>query len=174
MPLFLLKFWKPIAAAILLAAVAFMWHHQYTRGVKAGKAAEHALWQADTARRDAAAAKAALVAKQAQNDAITDGQEIAHALQEKLAAAESGRSDLERLLQRTRAQVRASEANRATDKIIAHQASESERDAAIRQLDEQLASATAGLRTEAGMNADRLDSLVAFLNGQKVCPLLVE
>lgn len=45
MPIFLLKYWRYITAAVLLAAIAFAIHHYGATRYKAGKAAQVALYE---------------------------------------------------------------------------------------------------------------------------------
>jgi hypothetical protein len=136
------------------------------RRADAREAEIRALWEADTAVRDKVAADALAKAEADKAAALTRNQEIEYDYQQKLAAADAGRDDLERLLQRTRSEVRRGASREATSVTIATSAGEARRLEELRRLDDRIAAATADLRVEAGKNADQLDALLAEIGPQ--------
>lgn len=157
--------WRLIGVGVLLAGLAggYLWHRHSL--IASGRAQVQALWDADTARRDAATAEAKADLAEDTTDAVVIGVEEDHGLEEKLAAAVADRDGTFRLLQRARSEVRACASGRATDAIIAADASAQERADAVDR-------AVAGVVTEHRMNADQLDALISVLERQQVCPIV--
>lgn len=158
---FAFKHWRILAAVAAVGAVWWQVDSYGDRREAAGKSAVQALWDADTAMRDAAAAAAIAAAEAAKVAAQARNVEIENDYLSKLAAADAGRDDLERLLQRARGEVRSITSREATSLTIAHAAGEARRLEELRRLDDRIAAATADLRVEAQKNADQLDAVLA-------------
>jgi hypothetical protein len=149
----------------VLAAV--WWVRAYADRVADAREAEvRALWADDTARRDKVAADAINAAEADRLAAVAHGQEVERDYLAKIAAADAGRDDLERLLRTARYQVRASTSNAHTTARIAESASEARSFEELRRLDDRVAAATADLRVEAGQNADQLDAVLEAIRPQ--------
>lgn len=99
-----------IAGAVIAAGVLGYGHSRY----KAGKAAEHALWAADTAARDKAAAEAIAAQKAAELAAQAHNQEIQTDANTKLAAIAADRDNLSGMLRRADDRIRSLAAAKAT------------------------------------------------------------
>lgn len=156
-----------IAVPVVVLLVAWWQIRAYADRVADEREGEIlALWEADTAARDKAALEAVAAATALAKAAVERNRDIEADYLAKLAAADAGRDDTLRLLQRARDQVRAGSSREATSLTIAAQASETRRLEELRRLDDRIAAATADLRLEAGQNADQLDAVLAELGPQ--------
>lgn len=151
-----------IAVPVVVLGLAVWQVRAYADRVADAREQEvRALWEADTAARDLAAVQAVAAATALAKAALERNRDIEADYLAKLAAADAGRDDTLRLLQRARDQVRAGASREATSLTIAAQASEARRIEELRRLDDRIAAATADLRVEAGQNADQLDAVLA-------------
>jgi hypothetical protein len=104
-----------IAVPVLVLLVAVWQVRAYADRVADGREAEiRALWEADTAARDLAAVQAVAAATALAKAALERNRDIEADYLAKLAAADAGRDDTLRLLQRARDQVRAIAGREAT------------------------------------------------------------
>lgn len=111
---FLLRFWKPLAGAGLLALIAWQIHAYGERREQDGRAAVQALWEADSAARQSATDKAIAAAAAAQEAQRQHNEVIEREYQEQLAGIAADRDGVYRLLQQARGEVRRLAASEAT------------------------------------------------------------
>lgn len=108
----LLRFWKPLAGAIVLVGILWAVHHH---GYNAGKATVQAAWDKDKSARAAASAKA--TADAAATDAANRARNevIEREYQSKLAAIAADRDSLAGRLREYESRLRSFAAAKATD-----------------------------------------------------------
>jgi biopolymer transport protein ExbB/TolQ len=111
---FLLRFWKPLAGAAVLALIAWQIHAYGERREQDGRAAVQALWDADTKARDEATAKAIAAQAAAAEAQRKANEEIERDYEAKLAGVAADRDGVERMLREARDQVRRLAASAAT------------------------------------------------------------
>lgn len=111
---FLLRFWKPLAGAAVLALIAWQIHAYGERREQEGRDAVQALWAADTLARDKAASDAIAAARAAQEAQRKQNEVIESEYQARLASIAADRDSVERMLREARDQVRSLAAAEAT------------------------------------------------------------
>lgn len=158
--------WRWIGGAALVLLAVWQIRAYADRVADEREGEIRALWEADTAARDKAAAEAIAAEVARQEAQRRQNEETEREYLEKVAAAESGRAELERVLLGARREVRIAASREASSLTIAAQASEARRLEELRRLDDRIAAATADLRVEAGQNADQLDAVLAELEPQ--------
>lgn len=148
-----------LLAAALIGALTWYRHSLIAAGIKQGEARINALWQADTAKRDAIAAHSIAAAREKEQTARDANALIEDAYEQKLVAAAGEHDGYFRMLQQARGKVLACGAREATSATIAATAGEA-------SIADRIDRATAGLITEARNNADQLDALIGVVKPQ--------
>ena len=143
-------------AVAALAAGALWYRHSL---IAEGKAQVQALWDADEAAEKAVADAASLEALRQDAEDAQRNEGVIRDLNEKHAADLAGRDNLYRLLQRHAATTDTIRASQIAGSAAALAASETRRD---ERLDGLLADAL----TDARLNADQLDALIAVVKPQ--------
>lgn len=99
---FLLRFWKPLTGAALLALVVWQIHAYGCRREEAGRSAVQAMWEADSMARDKAMADAIAAQKAAEEAWRKQNEVIESEYQARIASIAADRDSTYRLLQQAR------------------------------------------------------------------------
>lgn len=149
-------------AAVVWWQVTAYGDRERKAGEAAGRSAVEVLWQADLAAAQQAAEKAVAENKAKEEAARTTNEQIITDYINRISASAGERDRIAGLLNRARGEARNCAATEAANTSAAFAASQAQRNEYLRQLD----SAIAGLRAEAGNNADQLDALIAVVKPQ--------
>lgn len=113
----LLKYWRYIAGAALLAAFVLAIHRYGTVRYKAGKAAVTLQWQADTSARNLATAEAIANAKSRETAAIANNTEVLRDYNQKLVEIAADNTSLAGRVRDYQNRLRNAAAGQATDQL---------------------------------------------------------
>jgi hypothetical protein len=168
----LLRFWKPLAGALVLAMALWAWHAHYKAGYKAGQAQVRALWDADEAAEAKVAADQIAANKLHEAAVEARNEEIARENDAKTAATLADNDRLRRLLASARAAASSGRAAQGDSEPVADAAGSPRQDegagatAPESDLAARIDAAIADALTEARQNADQLDALQAEIRPQ--------
>ena len=159
----LLRYRKPLlyglAGLIVVAGLLAYRHSLIKAGEATGRAEVQVLWDADIKARDKVAADAIAAARHAEAAARANNAEVEREYIQKLAAADSERESIYRLLQQARNQVPSGGTCQAADSSVTDPASQA-------SVSDRIDRAVAGAVSEALMNAEQLDALIAVVTAQ--------